>query len=154
MCLLKIFYSSSYKLINPSSFVTLPTVSSFSRRKSPNLDIPASTRMQKCSNPIVTASSTTSVMVSAVTSSALISSPVVLIFKLSTSLSTLTSRRTQRRIFIVLVDPVVSATLVLPSTLSLTRTASTCTKLNRNLVPKFNLFPNKLTRVCMLLRVR
>lgn len=74
-------FAFSFKSINPSSSAILPTESSSWPRKSLSSAIRASTRMQKCSNLTVIASSTISVTASPVTSSAPTSSPVVSISK-------------------------------------------------------------------------
>jgi hypothetical protein len=52
--------SNSFKSINPSYSVTPPTALNCSLKKSPSLDIRASTHTPKCCNHTETASSTTS----------------------------------------------------------------------------------------------
>ena len=106
----------SCKSTNRSSSAIRQTGSNCSQRRSPTLDIPASTPMRKCCSRTATASSTTSVTACVETSCALTSLLVVSTYKPSMLSSTSISQKTPKHIFTVLVVQVDSDIWVLPST--------------------------------------
>ena len=140
----------SYKLTSLLYSVTLQTASSSSPRRSPSSATPVSTLTRRCSNRIVTASSTISATGFVATSSVRTSSRVVSIFRQSTSSSTSIFPRTRRRTSTVSVVRVVSATLVSRSTSSHTRIDSTSTRSSRSSGRRSNPSRSRSTRAYML----